>query len=143
MLRTTAVALTFCLASAGVALAQSQSSTADTRKADELVGCVSADPGASGSFTFSESTGSQYRLTGKSVRKYAGKMVYLMSGPQKKLAIRGGLWPSPNAAGQAGAVDPAQESIARQRGGATSGTGGFELPELRVVSVRGAGGTCK
>ena len=40
-------------------------------------------------------------------------------------------------------MDPAQESIARQRGGATAGTGGFELPELRVVSVRGADGACK
>ena len=95
MLRTTAVALTFCLASAGVALAQSQASTADTRKADELVGCVSADPGASGSFTFSETTGSQYRLTGKSVRKYAGKMVYLMSGPQKKLRMSVPMSPIP------------------------------------------------
>jgi hypothetical protein len=52
------------------------------------------------------------------------------------------LWPSPNVAGQAGAIDPAQASIARQPGGAASGTGGIELPEFRVVSVRGIDGSC-
>jgi hypothetical protein len=52
------------------------------------------------------------------------------------------LWPSPNVAGQAGAIDPAQASIARQPGGAASGAG-MELPELRVVSVRGIDGSCR
>ncbi len=144
MLRASAIVLAFCLVPASLLLAQTPSATSDTRSPVELVGCVSADPGASGSFTLNETAGGKYRLTGKSVRKYAGKMVYLTGGPQgKKLAIRGGLWPSANAAGQAGAQDPAQESIARQRGGATTGTGGFELPEFRVVSVRGADGACK
>jgi hypothetical protein len=89
-----------------------------------------------------ESGGTRYRLTGKSVRKYAGRMVRLIGGPGgKKLSIRGGLWPSPNIAG--GALDPAQASIARQPGGAASGSGGIELPEFRVTSVRGVEGSCR
>ena len=39
-------------------------------------------------------------------------------------------------------MDPAQASIARQRGGEAAGTGGFNLPEFRVVSVRGVDGSC-
>jgi hypothetical protein len=107
----------------------------------ELVGCVSQDPGTSGSFTFSESTGGQYKLTGKSVRQYAGRMVRLVGGPRsRKLSIRGGLWPSPNVAAQAGAIDAAQASIARQSGGSASG---IDLPEFRVVSVRRIDGACE
>jgi hypothetical protein len=91
-----------------------------------------------------ESGGGRYRLSGKSVRKYAGRMARLTGGPHtKKLSIRGGLWPSANIAGQAGDIDPAQAAIARQPGGAAAGTGGIDLPEFRVVSVRGAEGTCK
>ena len=98
MLRASAIVLTFCLVLASWAAAQTPpSSTSDTRSAVELVGCVSEDPGTSGAFTLNESAGGTYRLTGKSVRKYAGQMVRLVGGPQgkKKLSIRGGLWPSP------------------------------------------------
>ena len=146
MLRASAIVLTFCLVLASWASAQTPPSpTSDTRSPVELVGCVSEDPGTSGAFTLNESAGGTYRLTGKSVRKYAGRMVRLVGGPQgkKKLSIRGGLWPSPNVAAQAGAIDPAEASIARQPGGAAAGTGGFNLPEFRVVSVRGVDGSCQ
>jgi hypothetical protein len=135
----------FCIVLGGVAAAQTPSpSSRESRSPVELVGCVSDDPGASGAFTFDESGGGKYRLTGKSVRKYAGRMVRLVGGPQgKRLSIRGGLWPSPNVAAQAGAIDPAQASIARQPGGAASGTGGVDLPEFRVASVRGVDGSCR
>ena len=129
----------------GASAAQTPPASSGTsRSSVELVGCVSDDPSASGAFTFDESGGGKYRLTGKSVRKYAGRMVRLVGGPQgKRLSIRGGLWPSPNVAAQAGAIDPAQASIARQPGGAASGTGGVDLPEFRVVSVRGVDGSCR
>jgi hypothetical protein len=144
MLKVSALTLLSGMMVAGLAAAQTApDSQPPARTTVELVGCVSGDPGASGSFTFDESSGSRYRLTGKSVRRYAGRMVRLVGGPQRKrLSIRGGLWPSPNVAGQAGAIDPAQASIARQPGGAASGTGGIELPEFRVVSVRGIDGSC-
>jgi hypothetical protein len=145
MLRASAIALTFCVVLVGAAQAQTPpSSSSPSRSSVELVGCVSEDPGASGGFTFDESSGGRYRLTGKSVRKYAGRMVRVVGGPQgKRLSIRGGLWPSPNVAAQAGAIDPAEASIARQPGGAASGTGGFGLPEFRVASVRGVEGSCR
>jgi hypothetical protein len=143
MLRASILAFTSCLVLVGVAAAQSPSPPSNSSRV-ELVGCVSDDPGASGAFTLDESGGSKYRLTGKSVRKYAGRMVRLVGGLQgKRLSIRGGLWPSPNVAAQAGAIDPAQASIARQPGGAASGTGGVDLPEFRVVSVRGVDGSCR
>jgi hypothetical protein len=145
MVKISALALVCCVALAGAVAAQTSPASKDlTRSSVELVGCVSDDPGASGSFTLDESGGSRYRLTGKSVRKYAGRMVRLVGGPQgKRLSISGGLWPSPNVAAQAGAIDAAEASIARQPGGAASGTGGANLPEFRVVSVRSIDGSCR
>jgi hypothetical protein len=144
MVKVPALTLLYCIVLVGVAGAQSAPASPPTSRTPvELVGCVSDQPGASGAFTFDESSGSKYRLTGKSVRKYAGRMVRLVGGPQgRKLAISGGLWPSANAAGQAGAIDGAKESIARQPGGGGSGTGGVNLPEFRVVSVRTVDGSC-
>ena len=110
----------------------------------ELTGCVSERAGESGAFTFTDTqTGGKYRLTGKKMQGYAGKMVAVFGGPNKRIAIRGGLWPSPNAAGQAGGLDPAQESIARQTGGAASARGDAALPEFNVVRVRTVDGSCQ
>jgi hypothetical protein len=145
MVKVSALVLLSCIVFVGVAGAQSApaSSPTTSRSPVELVGCVSNQPGASGAFTFDESSGSKYKLTGKSVRKYAGQMVRLVGGPQgRKLSVSGGLWPSANAAGQAGGLDPAQESIARQPGGGGAGVGSINLPEFRVVSVRTVDGSC-
>ena len=145
MVKVPALALLSCIVLVGVADAQSPPASAPTSGTPpvELIGCVSNQPGQSGAFTFDESRGSKYRLTGKSVRKYAGQMVKLVGGPQgRKLSVSGGLWPSANVAGQAGAIDGAKESIARQPGGGGSGTGGADLPEFRVVSVRTVDGSC-
>jgi hypothetical protein len=143
MVKVSALALLSCFVLVGVMAAQSAPKSSPTSPTPvELVGCVSDKPGASGSFTFDESGGSKYRLTGKSVRKYAGQMVRLAGGPQGgKLSVSGGLWPSANVAGQAGAIDGAKESIGRQPGGGGSGTGA-NLPEFRVVSVRTIDGSC-
>jgi hypothetical protein len=145
MVKMSAVALLSWIVPVAVGAAQTPPTNSGTSRSPvELVGCVSDAPGASGAFTFDESTGSKYRLTGKSVRKYAGRMVKVVGGPQgRKLSISGGLWPSPNAAGQAGAIDPAEDSISRQPGGAASGTGTGNLPEFRVVSVRTVDGSCR
>jgi hypothetical protein len=110
----------------------------------ELTGCVSDRANETGTFTFTDTqTGGKYRLTGRKMQNYAGKMVAVFGGgPNKRLAVRGGLWPSPNAAGQAGAVDPAQESISRQTGGAAA-RGDAVLPEFNVVRVRAVDGSCQ
>ena len=111
----------------------------------ELTGCVSGQPTAAGTYTLTDSQGGKYRLTGKKMQKYAGRMVAVVSGSSKRVTVSGGLWPSPNAAGQAGALDPAQESIARQRGGSTrpAGEGAEQLPEFNVVRVRTVEGACQ
>jgi hypothetical protein len=121
--------------------ASSQSSTPV-----ELTGCVSGRPAADGTFTLTDAqNGGKYRLTGKRMQKYAGRMVAVVGGPTKKLTVSGGLWPSPNAAGQAGALDPAQESIARQPGGGArrSDAGAVDLPPFNVVRVRTLDGACR
>lgn len=130
------------LAAAGALLAQ-EPGTSKPATTVELTGCVSLNPGASGQFAFVDGTsGSTFRLRGKGIDRYAGRKVLLVAdSSSKRLKVRFGLWPSPNLAGQAGDLDPAQESIARQPGGAASGSGA-NLPELRVVRLRGMDGSC-
>jgi len=124
--------------------AQSREARTETARV-ELTGCVSVNPGATGQFGFVDGvSGGSYRLSGKNVKKYAGQRVTLVGDPpnSRRLRVRTGLWPSPNVAAQAGALDPAQESIARQPGGAASGADAA-LPELKVVRMRGIEGACQ
>lgn len=108
-----------------------------------LVGCVSATPNRSGQFTFVEAeTGNTYRLTGKSVRKFAGRGAEIVIGSgSNALRVRGGLSPSPNVAAQASALDPAQAAVASREGGTTNNTGTATL-EVRVQRVRAAPKPC-
>jgi hypothetical protein len=105
-----------------------------------LSGCVNRDVSTAGAFTFAETdTGSKYRLTGMGMRKYVGQRVEIVGGPGRRLTVRGGLVPSPNAAAQAGALDPTRAAIA----GMPAGTGTTQLPEFRVTRVRSLGGSCE
>jgi hypothetical protein len=107
----------------------------------ELTGCVTRDADTKGPYTLTDvKSGAKYRLTGKKMDKYDGKKV-VVAGPGNRVAVRGGLWPSPNVAAQAGALDPAQESIARQTGGGNASTATV-VPEFNVVRVRTLEGTC-
>jgi hypothetical protein len=108
----------------------------------ELTGCVSLTPSANGQFAFVDASGGTYRLNGKDVKKYAGQRVRLVGDPRsKRIQVRTGLWPSPNIAAQAGALDPAQESIARHSGGTNMPDA--RAPELRVVRMNGIDGACQ
>ncbi|MGH9408132.1 MAG: hypothetical protein ACRD1V_01605 [Vicinamibacterales bacterium] len=126
--------------------AQSQSPSGDTsgkRQAPmTLAGCLSPTP-ASGAFTFTAKDGTKYRLSGKNIKKYAGQEVEIIGGEGKKLAVKGGLQPSPNVAAQAGAIDPGQAAIASQPGGTATGTGSVDVPVFKVNRVRGLGGSCQ
>lgn len=138
-----AVPAAFVIVFAGAVEAQEKQDKKGAPAQLELTGCVSVTPAADGQFSFVDAdSGGTYRLSGKGLKKYAGQRVTIVSDPSKKgLQIRTGLWPSPNVAAQAGALDPAQESIARQPGGAASMP--QPAPELRVVRVRGAEGACQ
>ena len=109
-----------------------------------LSGCIGRDEKMPGAFTLSDpDTRMRYRLTGASVRKYAGRRVELVGGPTRRLTIRGGLVPSPNVAAQAGAMDPVMAAMATLPGGPETTTGDVLLPEVHVARVRSGAGSCQ
>ena len=112
-----------------------------------LSGCVQPSDSTPNQFTFADdvnpATATTYRLSGQNMKKYAGQRVEIVGGVvEPGLKIVGGLYPSPNVAAQAGAMDPAQAAVAASSGGPTSGTGTVELPEFRVKSVKALDGGC-
>lgn len=110
-----------------------------------LTGCVSRAPGVAGNFIFVDrTTGAEYRLTGRGISKWAGKSVEIIGGSgARRFSIRGGLRPTPNVAGQAGAIDPAQAAVASRPGGGSTGTMSSDPPEFRVNRVRAVEGVCR
>jgi hypothetical protein len=110
-----------------------------------LNGCIARDRVPPGQFTFLEKeSGFKYRLTGKGLKKFVGQRVEIVGGPPgKRVTFRTGLLPSPNVAGQAGAIDPAQAAVARFPGGAADATGLAPLPEFHVIRLRGVDGGCQ
>jgi len=122
---------------------------APQKKADQpndpvtLKGCVIRDSSNGSSYTFTDSAGLKYRLAGKSVEKYSGmsvEVVGLINRPN--LVVKGGLWPTPNVAAQAGNMDPGRQAVAALQAG-TAGTGNVELPTLRITRVGLGAGECK
>lgn len=138
MLPTLLIAATF--------LAQTPAGTKPSTTVEpiKLTGCVSPKPGQAGDYTFTNATdGARYRLTGKDIKKFAGQKVEVTEAGPKKFAITGGLYPSPNVAAQAGALDPVEAGIATQPGsGVATGTGP-DLPEFRAGRVRAVTGACQ
>jgi hypothetical protein len=76
------------------------------------------------------------------MRDFAGKLVEVALVETKGLTIKGGLWPSPNVAAQAGAIDSSRAAIASQPG-ANAGKPDLPLPEVRVNRVRTLEGSCQ
>jgi hypothetical protein len=118
--------------------------TKDANSNITLSGCVTRDATTPGAFTFADAaTGARYRMSGVSMRKYNDQRVEIVGKPaDKRFTVRGGLYPSPNMAAQAGAIDPAQAAIANMPGGANTGTGDAQLPTFRVVRVRSLSEAC-
>ena len=111
-----------------------------------LTGCVSRTEVAQGQFALSDTdSGGRYRLSGTKMKKFAGKRVQIVGAPVSagRLTIKGGLYPSPNVAAQAGAIDPVKAAIAAMPGGTNSGTGDPQLPEFKVARVQAVGGSCE
>jgi hypothetical protein len=131
---------------AAIPVAQTTSKN-EAPKALTLSGCVQPSESAPNQFTFADdvnpTTSTMYRLSGRDMKKYAGKRVEIVGGVVgPRVKISGGLYPSPNVAAQAGAMDPTQAVIAGSSGGASSGTGNVDLPEFRVKSVKTLDGDC-
>ena len=101
-------------------------------------GCLTRDYTDSKSpsaYLFEDSTdGSRYHVKGRNLSKYSGMSVQVVGTiDRRRLRFVGGLYPSPNAAAQAGAADPGKAAIAAMPGGAATGTGNVELPTLTVT----------
>jgi hypothetical protein len=111
-------------------------------------GCLSRDYTDSkdaSAYTFVDSVdGSRYHVKGKSVSKYSGMSVEVVGViDTKKLRIIGGLYPSANIAGQAGAIDPGKAAVAAMPGGASTGTGNVDIPTLNVTRLSLGQGECR
>lgn len=106
-----------------------------------LSGCVARTPDDAG-FTIEDTSG-KYRLSGLDIHDFLGQKVQLLGAVvnSKKLKISGGLRPSANVAGQAGAIDPAQAATATA--GGLAPTGNVQLPEFRVRSIKPSGEGCE
>jgi hypothetical protein len=117
----------------------------DAQKQIRLNGCISRDGIRPGQFNFLDNdSGNKYRLTGKNLKKFVGQRVEIVGGaPGKGVTFKTGLWPSPNVAAQAGALDPAQAAVARMPGGAADAPGASPLPEFHVVGLHGVEGACQ
>jgi hypothetical protein len=116
----------------------------DAPKEMRLTGCVAKDRVVPGQFTFQEAdSGWRYRLTGKGLKNFVGHRVEVVGGPPGKgVTFRTGLYPSPNTAAQAGALDPAKAAIATLPGGAADAPSGAALPEFHVIRLHDVEGAC-
>jgi hypothetical protein len=140
------------LATAAVASAQQPTASPSTPdKADKnipktvtLSGCVMKGNGQPNQITLDDEQNGKYQLSGNRIGKYLGQRVEIAgSADTSRLKIKGGLWPTPNAAGQAGAIDPVRAAIAAQPGGPSFGTGDADLPSFKVKSIRALDGGCQ
>ena len=133
--------------------AQSQPAPKTDQKPDPnapltMSGCVTRDYTDSknaNAYTFVDNTdGSRYRLKGRSLSKYSGMAVQVVGVVDtKKVKVVGGLYPSPNVAAQAGAIDPAKAAVAALPGGPTTGIGNVDLPTLNVTRLSLGSGECR
>jgi hypothetical protein len=116
----------------------------DPNKPVTMSGCVVHDMASGKEFTFTDNTdGSKYRLSGRDVSKFAGQPLQIVGVVDtRRLRVVGGLTPSPNIAGQAGAIDPGKAAVAAI-GGGTTGSGTVDLPTFKVARVSAAAGECR
>ena len=105
-----------------------------------LTGCVTRGEGGD-QFTLSDTANGTFLLTGNGLKSYVGQAVEV-TGTSHRVHIVGGLWPSPNVAAQAGAIDPVQAAQAALPGGAAHGTGPEPVLEFEVKKMRVIKGSC-
>jgi hypothetical protein len=109
-----------------------------------LSGCVARGSGQPNQVTLDDQQNGKYQLSGSRIGRYLGRRVEIAGTPDTgRLKIKGGLWPTPNVAGQASSIDPARAAVASQPGGPSFGTGDADLPSFRVKSIRTLDGGCE
>jgi hypothetical protein len=143
MMRIAAACFVVTTLAAGAAMAQTKSEPKSKSKTEPitLTGCVVRSETSPTQYTLEDKTaGAKYRLTGVDFRDYIGRPVIVVGSGAKKLAIVGGLTPTPNVAAQAGAMDPARAAVAAQTAAASSGNP--DVLEFKVKSIRPSTGSC-
>jgi hypothetical protein len=116
----------------------------DPNKPVTMSGCVVRDTSNGKDFTFTDNAnGFKYHLSGQDVSKFAGQPLEIVGVVDtRRLRVKTGLYPSPNVAAQAGAIDPGKAHVAAL-GGGTTGSGNVELPTFKVAQVRATQGECR
>lgn len=133
------------MAIAAAQLVHAQSSDKPDKKRDPrpvtLSGCVERGTGPN-EYTIDDDQSGKFRVSGGRISRFVGQRVEVTGNVNSsRLRLRLGLYPSPNAAGQAG-TDPVKSAMAGQPGGAAAGTGAVSLPELQVRTVKSVEGGC-
>jgi hypothetical protein len=146
MARAFSIALIVGVAAVGLAAQQPAPDASKEQPAPKtmtLTGCV--EKGTTPNvYTLQDDANGRYAVSGADIKKYVGRRVQVAGSPgSTRFRVKGGLWPTPNVAGQAGAIDPAKAAIAAQPGGGATGTGDIDLPTLKVKSVRTLDGGCR
>jgi hypothetical protein len=108
-----------------------------------LTGCVEKGSMPT-QYTLTDMENGKYEVSGSGIDRYVGRRVQVAgSAGSSRFRVKGGLWPSPNVAAQAGDIDPARAAVAAQPGGPYSGTGEVALPTFKVKSIRTISGGCE
>jgi hypothetical protein len=109
-----------------------------------LSGCVAKGNGQPNQITLDDEQNGKYQLSGNRIGRYLGQRVEIAGTTDtSRLKFRGGLWPTPNVAGQGSSIDPARAAVAAQPGGPSFGTGDADLPSFRVKSIKTLDGGCQ
>jgi hypothetical protein len=133
------ILIVLALALASASWAQQKKEPLKKPSTVTLTGCVQKSETPAGGYTLSDETGI-FRLTGVDVRDFVGRRVQIVGGQPRGLKIKGGLFPSANVAGQAGAMDPARAATAATDAAAAQATGA--PPEFRVRAIKPITGSC-
>ena len=104
-----------------------------------LTGCV-ASP-TPGTFTVADEKKGRFKITGRKLDVYIGKRVEVRSSGGG-LHITTGLYPSPNVAAQAGAIDPVQAARADMPGSPDYHANDAPLPTVAVTQIKALPGSC-
>ena len=138
------LSLLVATSTAEAALAQDTSSkkAPSAPRVVTLTGCV--EKGATpNQYTIQDMVNGRYEVSGTDIKKYLGQRVQVAgTAGSSRFRVKGGLWPNPNVAAQAGSMDPAKAAVAAMPGGPYAGTGEIALPTFKVTAVRTLDGAC-
>lgn len=147
-MRRTTLPLTLfvALVTAGLAVAQESSPARKPAPAPRVVtltGCVEKGT-TPNQYTIQDVMNGRYEVSGTDIKKYVGQRVQVAGTPgSTRFRVKGGLWPNPNVAAQAGSMDPAKAAVAAMPGGPYAATGDIALPTFKVKAVRTLDGGCE